>query len=130
MDLTTPSVKHPGLEEVQWKFEQWRRDRDKREAIPKALWEAAASLYPAFSLNCISRTLRLNYNRLKHYIHEQSMDSSMPTQTKFIEMDLSSPVPAQQYNVEMEHRNGDRMTVQGMNSQDMIELAQIFWQRP
>ena len=65
MDLTAPSGQQSSLEQVQAQFEQWRRSRDKRRAIPESLWEAAASLYPAFSINRISRTLSLDYTRLK-----------------------------------------------------------------
>ena len=34
----------PTLEEVQQLFEEWRRNKRRRDRIPAALWEAAASL--------------------------------------------------------------------------------------
>jgi len=43
------------LDEVQKKFKQWRNSPDRRKAIPKALWEAAASLYPAYSRTVYQR---------------------------------------------------------------------------
>ena len=49
MDLIQPSGEH-NLDEVRVKFKQWRNRCDKRKTIPEALWEAAASLYPAHSL--------------------------------------------------------------------------------
>ena len=109
MDLRTSSVEQLSLEKVRAQFDQWRRNRGKREAIPESLLEAASSLYPAFSLNRISRTLGLNYSKLKHYVHEQSTDRSMPSRTTFIELGLSGPAPARQYSVELQHRNGDRI---------------------
>lgn len=50
----------PTLEGVQQQFEEWRRHRGRREKIPPALWEAAASL--------AGKRLRLHYRTLKNRI--------------------------------------------------------------
>lgn len=129
MDLIQPSGEQPSLDEVRAQFEQWRHSRDKRKAIPDALWEAAASLYPAYSLHRISRALRLNHTKLKHYAQGQSLDLSMPTTAAFIELGFDKSSPSCQCSVEMKHQNGARMTMQ-VTSQDLIKLAQLFWSRP
>lgn len=129
MDLIQPSGEQPSLEKVRAQFEQWRHSRDKRKAIPAALWEAAASLYPAYSLHRISRALRLNHTKLKQYVQGPSPDLPMPTAEAFIELGFVKPAPACQYSVEMQHQNGARMTMQ-VASQDLLKLARLFWSRP
>jgi len=128
MDLIQPSGELPNLDEIRAQFEQWRHSRDKGKAIPEALWEAAASLYPAYSLHRISRALRLNHTKLKQYAQEPSPDLCTPT-ASFIELGFAKPAPTCQYSVEMQHQNGARMTMQ-VPSQDLIKLARLFWSRP
>ena len=40
-------------------FEGWRAEKQRGEKIPPQLWQAAASLYPRYSVNRIARALRL-----------------------------------------------------------------------
>ncbi len=126
MDLTTTSDQ-PSLEQVQAQFEQWRRHRGRRRAIPESLWEAAASLYPALSINRISRALGLDYTRLKARVHGQAPDPALPTETAFIEVGIAGTDPVC-CTVEMRHRNGS-MTAQGVNGLDLMKLARVFWSR-
>lgn len=58
----------PTLEGVQQQFEEWCRHRGRREKIPPALWEAAASLAGQHSVYQISKRLRLHYRILKNRI--------------------------------------------------------------
>jgi len=125
--ITTPS-QQTSLEEVQAQFEQWRKSRDKRGAIPEALWKAAASLYPAYSLNRISKTLRLNHTQLKHFVKEPSPAPPMAVAEYFI--DLGIAAPACKCTVEMKYPDGKCMSVQGLNSQDLMSLARLFWSQP
>ena len=126
MDLIQPSGEH-SLDEVRTKFEQWRNRCDKRKAIPEALWEAAASLHPAHSLHQISKALRLNHTKLKHYV--QGPNLSMPT-ASFVEVGFSGPAPPCKCSVEMRHQNGAMMTMQITDSRDLMKLARLFWSRP
>jgi len=128
MDLIQPSGEH-NLDEVRVKFKQWRNRCDKRKAIPEALWEAAASLYPAHSLHRISKALRLNHTKLKHYVQGPPPDLSMPT-ASFIEVDFAGPASPCKGIVEMRHQNGAGMTMQVTDSRDLIKLARLFWSRP
>jgi len=59
------------LEQAKAKFEDWRRTRGKRRAIPNTLWEAAVSLAPQYPLYQISKALRLHYTRLKNRLQER-----------------------------------------------------------
>jgi len=120
------------LEEVRERFEQWRDSRNKRGRIPDALWQAAATLYPAYSLHQISRTLHLNHTKLKQCIHEQQTVSSLPPVPAFIELGLSDAVTPCECIVEMQHRDGARMRVQvkGGGRPDLMKLVRQFWGRP
>ncbi len=128
MDMIQPSGEQ-SLDKVCAQFEQWRHSRDKRKAIPEALWEAAASLYPDYSLHRISKALRLNHTKLKDYVKAASPDLSIQT-ASFIELGFARPESSCRCIVEMQHQNGARMTIQVTESQDMMKLARLFWSRP
>ena len=131
MDPIQPAGKEPSLDEVRAQFEQWRHSRDKREAIPEALWKAAASLYPAHSLHRISSALRLNHTQLKQRIHEQQA-VALPAVPAFIELGISDAATPCECNVEMQHRDGAQMRIQfkGGSRPDLMKLARLFWSRP
>ena len=56
------------LEQVREQFRSWREKRKKGTRIPAALWQAAVSLHPRYSLYQISRSLRLDYADLRDRI--------------------------------------------------------------
>ncbi len=56
------------IEKIKKQFEDWRKNRLKRDRIPEELWEAAIGLYPEYRIYEISQALRLNYSRLKKRI--------------------------------------------------------------
>jgi hypothetical protein len=63
------------LEQVVKKFQQWRAGRQKLERIPEVLWQAAASLYPRYSVFCIARALRLDFVDIRDRIHSKRKQS-------------------------------------------------------
>lgn len=128
MKLINSSDMQASLEEVRLQFEHWRYNRDKRGAIPESLWAAAASLYPDHSIHRISKTLRLNYTKLKHYVRGSSADFPIAAAQHFIEIG-SSPL-SRQCTIEMRHSNGNRMTLQGVDNRDLMKLVRLFWSRP
>jgi hypothetical protein len=56
-----PKAIEGDLEQVRERFENWRENRKRGTRIPADLWQAAVSLYPCYSVNQISKTLRLGY---------------------------------------------------------------------
>ena len=54
------------------RFHQWRRTRTKIERIPEALWQAAVSLYPRYSVFRIARVLRLNFVELRDRVRPKA----------------------------------------------------------
>ncbi len=129
MELTLPSCEHkPSLEQVRTQFEQWRCSRSKRRAIPESLWEAAASLYPEYSLHRISKTLRLNHSALKHYVQRPSSDLSTAAGQTFIELGLATGAD-RPCDIEMRHHDGSRMSVRQADAENLMKLARLFWSR-
>ncbi|MBW1959619.1 MAG: hypothetical protein JRI63_14035 [Deltaproteobacteria bacterium] len=62
----------PSLAEVCDRFKHWRQTRkSRREPVPQQLWQAAVQLAGRYSINEISRALRLNYTDLKNYVHDR-----------------------------------------------------------
>jgi len=122
------------LEEVRERFAQWRDSREKRGRIPDGLWQAALTLYPAYSVNQIAQALHLNHTKLKQHIHEQRAVSSLPAApAAFIDLGVSDALLTPcECIVEMQHQNGARMRVQvkGQNELDLMKLIGQFWSRP
>jgi len=79
------------LEQVQEQFRSWREKRKKGTRIPAALWQAAVSLYPRYSLYKISRSLRLDYADLRDRIEggKGSSQSLKAKDYRFMEVRLS-----------------------------------------
>ena len=117
------------LEEVRERFAQWRDSRDNRGRIPDALWEAATTLYPAYSVHQIAKALHLNHTKLKHYVQDISPNPSVPT-ASFIEPGLPKPTLPFRGIIEMQHQNGARMTMQITDSHDLANITQQFWSQP
>ena len=126
-------AKQSHLNEVLSKFEQWRQNRPTtRQPIPDHLWMAAVSLYPEFSVHRIARALRLDYNKLKHYIRLQPQVSRPPTTIpEFIELSFNEPNFSCEYVVEMQQDDGSQMRIMVSKgeSSDLLSLAQLFWSR-
>ena len=131
MELTVRSGKKPTVEEIRDQFETWRKTREKRTPIPDALWEAAVSLSPRYSLYQISKALRLNYNDLKCRIQTSpsSLQSPPAIDPSFIELGLKDPLLPAECIVEMEDQNGAkmRMCFKGEAGLDLLELGKVFW---
>jgi hypothetical protein len=126
-------AKQSRLNKVLSKFEQWRQNRPTtRQPIPEHLWLAAVSLHPEFSTHQISRALRLDYNKLKHFIRSQPDASRLPAAIpEFIELSVNEPNSSCKYVVEMQQGDGSQMKIMVTegNSSDFLSLAQLFWSR-
>ena len=56
------------LEVVRRRFERWRGGRKRGARIPAELWQAAVSLSPRYTVNQISRALRLGYEDVRSHV--------------------------------------------------------------
>lgn len=124
------------LNQVRSNFEEWRAIRKNRKSIPPELWKQAAALYPAFTINKISKTLSLNYTALKRRV-EQKPENSLVKQSentpRFIELDFPQPCQSSvsECVVEMEDSSGAKMKMcfRGKTDLDLLELGKAFWRR-
>ncbi|MDA8090267.1 MAG: hypothetical protein M0Z61_08630 [Nitrospiraceae bacterium] len=115
---------HPTLEEIQERFEQWRRDKKGREKIPETLWAAAAALASRHPVFKIAEALRLNYNDLKERASKGSIGT--PGSPAFVEF---KPVPAATVSecvIEIE-KPGAKMKISFKGGVDVFELSKSFW---
>jgi len=121
----------PGLGEVRDQFEDWRRTRkNRREPIPGRLWEAAVKLADSYSINSISKTLRLSYSDLKHHVHEQSATDNVEAiaAAEFIDLGCSRNFFESECIVEMQDACGlkMKMSVRGKAEFNLLQLAKAF----
>jgi hypothetical protein len=133
-DITLPSVS-PTLEVVRDQFGAWRKRRRCRGRIPETLWQAAAGLCREHSICEVSRTLRLNYNILKHRVlkaRERGLAVEQRSELGFVKLDLAAPIVSSECLVEMEAPNGAtmRMSIKGISREfDPVELSRAFWRQ-
>jgi len=118
------------LETVQAQFSDWRKNRKKRSPIPESLWDAATSLVDGFSINELSKALRLNHRSLKDRIETiQDKQPEEPCQPTFIELPaLNLPVDSTEVSLELE-KAGARMKVHVKGHIDVASLIQTFWRQ-
>jgi hypothetical protein len=117
------------LETVQTQFTDWRKNRKgRRDRIPESLWDAAASLSGGFSVNELSKALRLNHSSLKERIETiQNKPLEEPCLTTFIEFPpLNAHADATEVSLELE-KTGARMKVHAKGNIDVLSLVQTFW---
>lgn len=121
------------LAEVRSRFATWRKRRkNSRSAIPEELWSAAVMLCMENSVHKISRELRLNYSELKKRVVSCGSSltcSAIPAAQDFIAINIPNIDDGATVIVEMEHRNGNRMTIhfKGQADLDLQAFAQSFW---
>jgi hypothetical protein len=113
----------PPLEGVHELFDQWRKNKRRRDPIPAALWQATVSLAAQYSINQICRRLHLSYNELKARAQGRPIVPVTLNSPAFIELD---PVRVTiECVIEMERPSGERMRIKG--SCNVVELAREFW---
>lgn len=101
------------LENVQARFDHWRRTRRKREAIPEELWSAAAALTETYSLCRVARQMRLNPDSLKRKINQQepSPRKDIVNASSFIEIPLIPTGHTASCQVDILRPDGSRMQI-------------------
>lgn len=130
MNREEKPIRRFSLEEVQQRFEDWRKRRKPRTTIPETLWQAAVSLSGQYSTHKISRALRLNHTALRDRIQAytaEKADTSLANPA-FIKLDINSPFLTSIYTMEIERPDGCKMRIHSdANSLDIIALSKAFW---
>jgi hypothetical protein len=56
----------PDLLELSQRLEQWRSEQPPRTRLPESIWTAAVEMAQRYGLHCTTKTLRLDYTKLKN----------------------------------------------------------------
>ena len=103
-----PSRNQQTLESVQKRFQQWRENREKGERIPRELWERACQLFPLYSINQISRGLKLDYVGLRNRIKPALKEDKEP---HFVEFSMGKSQRAVDCKLKMRDNLGGRIKI-------------------
>jgi hypothetical protein len=132
MRTRTISSSSPGnqLEQVQHRFELWRKRRKRCSPIPEPLWISAVELAREHGLHRTARALRLNYYSLKERLSAvEGPPCSSQNQATFVELLTPGARGLSACTIEMENTQGGKMKInlQGLGSADLAVLSDSFW---
>jgi len=125
--METTRVNDPiNLESVEQQFNNWRASRsNKRERIPRELWQAAVRLCDVHPVHQVSRSLRLSYTALKE-LHS----GTQPVKEKslqFMQLEVGSSRPVQ-WQMECIRADGSRLRLTATGAPPSAgELLKGFW---
>jgi len=77
------------LLQLSQRLEQWRSANPPRTRLPEPIWEAAVEMAQRHGLHCTTKTLRMDYMRLKKRL-PPAAPPSQPAPPAFLEL-LASP---------------------------------------
>lgn len=111
-------------------FEKWRATRSGRGRIPDTLWSLAVDVAQHHGIYRVAKTLRLDYQGLKRRVAAAKplspQEESFPP---FVELDLSRSFSPMECVLELEDRDGPKMTIRfkGSSPVDVIGLSKVFF---
>jgi hypothetical protein len=129
----TPAMN--SLNQLATRFEEWRNNPKKSKRIPQKLWQAAVDLSKEYSINYVSKALRLSYTDLKKRVEAENKEDlpliKRQPDMKFIELGPEKPSSIPQCTIEMENGSGAKMKIHlhGGTDPDLYELSRAFWSK-
>jgi hypothetical protein len=117
------------MEQARQELEAWRSTHPPRCHIPDSLWKRAAELASQHGLYLTSRTLRVDYMRLKKLVQPTSPERKKSAELpKFIELMAPTVAGMAECVVELEGA-GKRMRIQlkGMGVAELVGLSRMVW---
>lgn len=118
----TPTV---SLEEAKARFEEWRRNRQGKAAIPDELWAIAVEVAGKEGVSRASTELHVEWNHLKRRMAAASGASRQTASPAFVE--LAAPPVTQlvpECTIELEGRRGNlRICVKGAPASYLAALS-------
>jgi hypothetical protein len=122
----TPTV---CLEEAKARFEEWRRNRQGKAAIPDALWAIAVEVARKEGVSRTSTELRVEWNHLKRRMAAASGASRRTPPPAFVELVASSTQSLPECTIELEGRRGKlRIWVNGAPASYLAALSRELWE--
>ncbi len=123
----------PALKELQRRFAAWRSTGRKGQRIPEELWQAAAVAAVKLGVNPVSRSIGLDYTRLKRRVARsngvspQTKSSPTTTEPAFVELAMEAITRAPECVIEFEGMRGRfTMRLSGHNPADIAALAEAL----
>jgi hypothetical protein len=130
MKPASASAIPPDMEQARQELEAWRSTHRPRCHIPDSLWKKAAELASQHGLYLTSRTLRVDYMRLKKLVQPttSSPERKGAELPRFIELMAPTVAGIAECVVELEGA-GRRMRIQmkGMGVAELVGLSRMVW---
>ena len=122
----------PALRRAKGAFEQWRRTKRGREAIPDRLWALAVRAASELGVNRTSKALGLNHTALQAQVRRRANRTARDQQTvpQFVPLPLSTPRAEPECIIEAEDGQGRKLRLQlrGGSTADLVSLSRVLWE--
>ena len=128
MKPANPSAIPLDMEQARQELEAWRSAHRPRCHIPENMWKRVAELASKHGLYLTSRTLRVDYTRLKKLVRPTSPERKTAELPRLIELMGPTVAGIAECVVELEGA-GRRMRIQmkGMGVAELVGLSRMVW---
>jgi len=126
-----PRSKTPtfSLDEAKARFEEWRRNRQGKAAIPDELWAIAVEVARKEGVSRTSTELRVEWNHLKRRMAAASEASPKPAPPVFVELVAPRAQSLPECTIELEGRRGKlRIQLRGASASYLATLSRELWE--
>ena len=115
------------IDEVRARFEEWRKNRQGKSAIPDELWSAAVQLARKDGVNRTAAELHLDGGKLKRLMVEKTT-TGKPAPA-FVELLTPRAISIPECTIELEGRHGTvRIQLKGASAWDLAALSRALWE--
>jgi hypothetical protein len=119
----------PTIEKLHARFEDWRRNRTGRAAIPDELWLAAVEVARRDGINRTAAALRLDGGKLKRRMVAAGSASGILKPPAFVELLSPHATSQPECIIEVEGRHGKlRIHWNGATAADLAGLSRALWE--
>jgi len=116
------------MEQARQQLEAWRSTHRPRCHIPDSLWKRAAELASQHGLYLTSRTLRVDYMRLKKLVQPVSPERKTAELPGFVELMAPATARIAECVVELEGAGGRmRIQMKGITAAELVGLSRMVW---
>ena len=114
------------IDEVRARFEEWRKNRQGKSAIPDELWSAAVQLAGKDGVNRTAAELHLDGGKLKRLmVGKTTRGKPAPA---FVELLTPRAISIPECTIELEGRHGTvRIQLKGASASDLAALSRALW---
>lgn len=110
-------------------FEEWRATRNRREPTPDHLWLLVEPLTKHYTLNQITKNLRLNITQLKAQLTKISASESGPRLiecTQQFSMLTASNNKISQCSIEFDCKHASSVKLSGLNINELKQMVSLL----